>query len=198
MNATDGGRTSGPGSKSKSNTGPIIGGVLGGIIGSGLVGGGIFWMLRRRRIQQAGRAHTSDEAKNGLNRRAGIEPFLLPSGYESGDTRPRSDNMVYASLGEEGRISKKRLLMNDTDNRASFGANGLGDSQPLREGGRSSQSGIRTGTVQDGMSSSVPQVDMTNEELRNEVGNLRRDFDRIRRLGLLDSGSEAPPRYEDD
>lgn len=147
-------------------------------------------------MRYGGQEHAESQGKDDLEESVSVDPYLLSGSYSNGDTLPRSENMLYAPPAEAGGMTKKRPQMNETNNRISLGVSGSVDSWSPRES--SSRSGFRSGSSRDWTSSSGLPADMTNEELRNEVGNLRRDLDRIRWQGLLDSGSEAPPSYVDD
>ena len=193
--------------------GAIAGGAIGGLIGLGVIGGGIFYFFRRRPSQWD--SEIADKIKSsgrpvGFTHSGSFEPFSdaprgqTPSlGYTHNSSSGPSADMSYNPQSQNGSAldNAYRPIINGARDSAYFGSAPHTDASESDIGPSASQVGsVMSSGVGSQSRLGVPaprqvmvaKQTLLNEELRSEMDNLRRDLDRIRLERGLD---EAPPQY---
>ena len=197
---------SGVGGSSSTNTGAIVGAVVGGIAGLGVIGALIFFFYRRRRQSQ----------KGIYNRTERIES-VKPSNYPSDSVLEPLSSTLYPGM-HDMRAVPYPLHSNASGTLHGNGSSANMSSYPATPGP------FHVRNLADAEMNGAPEVDDSsavggsstsgnprpmpptpgsrgknaehNDELRSEVDNLRREIERIREERAV--LSEPPPSYDED
>lgn len=194
-------------SSKKSKAGVIAGALIGALVGVGGAILAVFFYIRRRRQRREQMNYvTSEDPKVGL---------ASPLGFSEGVTYEPYTGEQMGSLVHDPHTFSDSTYSNGRYSQDLQGQYGPGISVTSTELGPSASqvgdnttlsyttgdsSGMAATSHRSGRAgssnTSMAKQSMVNEELRNEVDNLRREMERIRQE-RVDTVDEAPPSYTD-
>ncbi|KAL5536342.1 hypothetical protein ACEPAF_163 [Sanghuangporus sanghuang] len=184
----------------KPSTGALVGGVIGGVIFACCVIFAFFFMRRRFRDRRRTRPNLGEEVVSFTQT---TQPYILPPSFPDGYSLPSDpSNPEPSSLHQSNAALTSRPYRSAQAAMQPYSGSGQLEYKCERTGVDSSGSPLPTSLVS--TSDAAPRTEISNnsaddrqhrvDALHNEVFELRRDLEQIRREHLAD---DAPPLYSE-